>query len=534
MRSGFVAAICAALIAIVGIAIVGVAPVAAKPFRFANDGDVNSMDPYARNETFLLTFMGNIYEPLVGRDKKLKAMPVLATEWSQVSPETWRFKLRENVKFQDGTPFTADDVLFSFDRIRMDGSNLKAVVATIKAVNKVDDHTIEMVTDGPDPILPEEITNFYIMCKSWAEKNNAVKPADLTKNEDFYASRNANGTGPFILKQREPEVKTVLVNNPNWWDKKPEHNLTEVTFSHIGNDSTRVAALLSGEIDMMYTVPPQDIERIRKTKGVKIYEGPELRTIFLGFDQTRDELIDSNVKGKNPFKDIRVRKAFYQAIDEEAIKNKVMRGSATVTDLMIAPGVNGFDKSLNTRTKYDPAAAKKLLAEAGYPNGFEVGMDCPTDRYINDEAICQAVVVMLARVGVKVNLNAQTRSKYFAKILGPGYNTSFYLLGWTPTTYDAHNTLFNIIASRSKETGTGLFNVGGYSNKRVDELTRMIQGEIDPKKRMAEIYEAMKIHKEEFGHIPLHQQTVVWAARDNIELTQLADNFFPLRYVTVK
>ena len=528
MRAGLVAVACAALVAVGGMSQAG-----AKPFRFANDGDVNSMDPYARNETFLLTFTGNIYEPLIGRDKKLKAAPVLATEWSQVSPELWRFKLRQGVKFQDGTPFTAADVVFSFDRIRMEGSNLKAVVATIKSVSKIDDYTIEMATNGPDPILPEEITNFYMMSKDWAEKNNAVKPADLTKNEDFYASRNANGTGPFMLKQREPEVKTVLVANPNWWDK-PEHNITEAIFTRIGNDSTRVAALLSGEIDMMYTVPPQDIERIRKTKGVKIYEGPELRTIFLGFDQTRDELLDSSVKGKNPFKDMRVRKAFYQAIDEEAIKTKVMRGSATVTDLMIAPGVNGFDKSLNTRTKYDPAAARKLLVDAGYPNGFEVGMDCPTDRYINDEAICQAVVVMLARVGVKVNLNAQTRGKYFAKILGPGYSTSFYLLGWTPTTYDAHNTLFNIIASRSKEAGTGLFNVGGYSNKRVDELTKMIQAETNPEKRMTDIAEALKIHKEEFGHIPLHQQTVVWAARDNIDLVQLADNFFPLRYVTVK
>ncbi|HZS81516.1 MAG TPA: ABC transporter substrate-binding protein [Stellaceae bacterium] len=526
MHRGLAAALAAALVAF--------APLAgAKTFRFANDGDVNSMDPYARNETFLLTFVGNIYEPLVGRDKQLKAAPMLATSWSQTSPEVWRFKLRQGVKFHDGTPFTADDVLFSFDRVRMDGSNLKAVVATVKRVSKIDDYTVDMTTDGPDPILPEELTNWYIMSKSWTEKNNAVKPADLTKNEDFYASRHANGTGPFMLKDREPEVKTTLVNNPNWWGK-PEHNLTEVVFTHIGNDATRVAALLSGEIDMMYTVPPQDIERIRHTPHLKIYEGPELRTIFLGMDQARDELIDSNVKGKNPFKDVRVRKAFYLAIDEKAIKDKVMRGSATITALMVAPGVNGFDKSLNQRYPYDPAAAKKLLVEAGYPNGFEVGMDCPTDRYINDEAICQAVVAMLSKIGVKVNLLAQTRSKYFAKILGPGYNTSFYLLGWTPTTYDAHNALFNLIASRSASAGTGLFNVGGYSNKRVDELTRLIQIETDPEKRQAEISEAMKIHKEEFGHIPLHQQTVVWAARDNIELVQLADNFFPLRYVRVK
>jgi peptide/nickel transport system substrate-binding protein len=284
---------------------------------------------------------------------------------------------------------------------------------------------------------------------------------------------------------------------------------------------------------MMYTVPPQDIERLRKSRGVKILEGPELRTIFLGFDQTRDELLDSSIKGKNPFKDVRVRRAFYQAIDEEAIKSKVMRGSATVTDLMIAPGINGFDKALNDRTPHDEAAAKKLLAEAGYPNGFAVGMDCPTDRYVNDEAICQAVVAMLSRVGVKVTLAAQTRSKYFAKILGPGYNASFFMLGWTPTTYDARDMLFNIIDTRSAD-GAGLFNVGGYSNKRIDELTKMIQVETNPEKRLAEIREAMKIHKEEFGHIPLHQQAVVWATRDNVDLVQLPDNYFPLRYVVVK
>ncbi len=504
----------------------------AKTFRFANDGDVNSMDPYARNETFLLTFMSNVYEPLVRRNKQLKLEPALAVEWAQTAPETWRFKLRQGVKFHDGTPFTADDVVFSFERVRMDGSNLKAVVATVKSIRKVDDFTVELTTDGPDPILPEEITNWTIMSRSWAEKNNAVKPADLTKNEEFYATRHTNGTGPFMLKDREPEVKTTLVVNPNWWDK-PEHNLTEVVFTRIANDSTRVAALLSGEVDMIYTVPVQDAERIRKTPGIKLLEGPELRTIFLGMDQSRDELLESSVKGKNPFKDVRVREAFYRAIDEEAIKTKVMRGSATVTGLMIAPGVNGFDKSLNDRIPYDVAAAKKLLAEAGYPNGFEVGMDCPTDRYINDEAICQAVVAMLSRINIKVNLLAQTRSKYFAKILGPGYNTSFYLLGWTPATYDARDMLFNIVATRTPQ-GQGLFNVGGYSNKRIDELVKLIQIETNPEKRQGEISEAMKIHKDEFGHIPLHQQTVVWAARDNIDLVQLADNFFQLRYVKVK
>lgn len=515
-------------------ALLAVQPASAKTFRWANDGDVNSMDPYARNETFLLTFMGNVYEPLVRRDRNLALEPALATEWSQPSPDVWRFKLREGVTFQNGSPFTADDVVFSYERARGPGSNIASKLSSVKEVRKIDDHTIEFVTASPNPILVEEITDWYIMDKEWSEEHNATQAADLTKNEETYASRNANGTGPFMLKERQPDVKTVLVPNPDWWDK-PEHNLTEVVFSRIANDATRVAALLSGEIDMVYTVPPQDVERIRRTPGLSIVEKPELRIVFLGFDQARDELLKSSVKGKNPFKDVRVREAFYRAIDVDAIKSKVMRGASAPVGILIGEGVRGYDAKLAERIPYDPDRARELLAEAGYPDGFEVGMDCPNDRYVNDEAICQAAASMLARIGVKVNLNAQTRSKYFAEILGPGYNTSFYMLGWTPTSYDAHNALLNLMASRGDGKGSqGTFNVGGYHNERVDELTHAIQSETDQDKRTAMIHEALRIHKEEFGHIPLHQQTVVWAKRDNIDLVQLADNFFPLRFVTVK
>jgi peptide/nickel transport system substrate-binding protein len=529
MRGKFLLAACAAA------ALLTALPVSAKTLRWANDGDVNSMDPYARNETFLLSFMANVYEPLVRRDKNLKVEPALATEWSQPAADVWRFKLRRNVKFHDGSPFTADDVVFSYQRAKMPGSNIPTKLATVKEVRKVDDFTVDFVTNGPNPILIEEITDWYIMDKEWTEKNNAVKPADLTKpGEETYATRNANGTGPFMLKDRQPDIRTVLTPNPSWWDK-PEHNLTEVVFTRVANDQTRVAALISGDIDMIYNVPTQDVDRLGKTEAIKVYEGPELRTIFLGFDQLRDELLKSNVKGKNPFKDVRVRRAFYQAIDVEAIKSRIMRGASRPTGLMIGEGINGFDKELDKRFPYDPDAAKKLLAEAGYPQGFEVTFDCPTDRYQNDERICQAISAMLARVGIKIVPNFQTRQKYFAEILGPGYNTSFYLLGWTPSTYDAHNMMFNIISSRGGQgSSQGLFNVGGYSNPRVDELTKQVQVETDAKKRQGMITEAMKIHKEEFGHIPLHQQTVVWAARKNVELVQLADNFFPLRFVKVK
>ncbi|HXY98923.1 MAG TPA: ABC transporter substrate-binding protein [Stellaceae bacterium] len=505
----------------------------ARTFRWANDGDSNSMDPYGRQETFLLSFDANMYEPLVRRDRNLKLEPALATAWRQTAPDVWRFTLRHGVTFHDGTPFSADDVVFSFARVTGPGSNLAGSVALIKEARKIDDDTVDLVTRGVDPILPEEITNWGIMSKAWCEKNNATRVADLTKSEENYATNHANGTGPFMLKERQPDVETTLVRNPNWWDK-PEFNIDEAVFHRIADAHTRVAALLSGDLDMIYTVPVQDIDTIAKTPHLRIISGPELRTIYLSFDVDRPELLESNIKGKNPMKDIRVRKAFYQAIDEDAIKSKVMRGYAVPTGLMVGPGVNGFDEALNKRLlPYDPAAAKKLLAEAGYPSGFEIGMDCPNDRYINDEQICTAVVAMLARIGVTVHPLIQTRAKFFAKVLGPGYNTSFYLLGWTPATYDAHNMLLSLVVQRTG-TGRGDYNCGGYSNPKVETLVDEIQSETDPAKRTAELHEALEIIKEDVATVPLHQQVLFWAVRDTVELVQQADNFFALRFVKMK
>ncbi|HMA89969.1 MAG TPA: ABC transporter substrate-binding protein [Burkholderiales bacterium] len=502
----------------------------AKTFRYADQGDSLSMDPYMLNESLLLNFTGNLYEPLVDRGKKLELVPGLATSWKQTSPTVWRFELRRGVKFHDGTPFTADDVVFSYQRAKGEGSDIQSYVGSFKEVRKVDDHTVEIETSAPFPILPDVISQWRMMSKAWCEKHNALRPVDVRKGTENYASNHANGTGPFMLKERQPGVKTVLVPNPNWWGK-PEHNLTEAVFTPIANAATRVAALISGEIDMMEPVPLQDIARISADPALKVMQGPELRTIFLGMDQERNELLFSNVKGKNPFKDLRVRKAFYQAIDEEAIKSRVMRGAATPTALMVAPGIKGFDPALNKRYPYDPAAAKKLLAEAGYPDGFQVGMNCPNDRYVNDAEICQAVAAMLAKVGVRVDLMVEPKATYFPKILRR--DTSFYMLGWTPATYDSHNPLYALMATPG-EGGQGQFNLGWYSNKRIDELTAAIASETDPKKRQAMISEAFRIHKEDFGHIPLHQQALAWGMKRTVELVQLPDNFNYLRWVRIK
>jgi peptide/nickel transport system substrate-binding protein len=498
--------------------------------RVADQGDVQSMDPQSLNETLQLSFMGNVYEPLVGRGKDMTVQPVLATRWTQTSPTVWHFELRKGVKFHDGTPFTADDVVFSFKRGADAGSDVRGYTAPIKEVRKAGDFAVDIETVTPFPILPDTLTVFAIMSKKWCEENKAERPVDRRKGIENTASFKANGTGPFRLKERQPSVRTVIVRNFNYWGKV-EGNLDEVVFTLIGNDATRVAALLSGEIDVMEPVPLQDVERIKGSPGYTVLQGPEMRTIFLGMDQKRDELLSSSVKGKNPFKDKRVRQAFYQAIDIETIKSRVMRGAATPTALLVAPSVRGFQPDMNKRVPYDVEAAKKLMAEAGYPTGFEVGMNCPNDRYVNDAAICQAVAANLARIGVKVNLTAETKVSYFPKVLRR--DTSFYLLGWTPSTTDAHDALYNLMATPT-DKGQGQYNLGAYSNPKIDELTTKIQTETDVAKRGEMIREAFKIHQDDFGTLPLHQQALAWGYIKKVSLVQLPSNYMYFQWVTLK
>ena len=504
--------------------------VQAQTVRIGNQGDALSMDPHSLNESLQLSVTGNVYEPLVGRDRDLKIVPGLATGWKQTSPTVWRFNLRKGVQFHDGKPFTADDVIFSIARAGGDGSDMKSYVNDIKEVRKVDSHTVDIETKAPFPILPDVLTYLYIMSKQWSEENQATRPVDRRKGIENAASFRANGTGPYRLRERQPNIKTTFVRNGNYWGKI-EGNVTDVEYTPIGNDATRVAALLSKQIDVMEPVPVQDVARINGSGQAKVLQGPELRTIFLGMDQKRDELQYSNVKGKNPFKDKRVRQAFYQAIDIATIQRVVMRGASTPTALMIGPGINGFDAAQNKRLPYDPEAAKKLLAEAGYPNGFEVGMNCPNDRYVNDGDICQAVAANLARVGVKVNLQAETKGTYFPKILRR--DTSFYLLGWTSSTFDAHNVL-NALMRCPDDKGAGQFNLGSYCNAKVDELTNKVQSETDQAKRNAMIREAFQIHADEIGHLPLHQQALAWGVSNHVSLAQRADNSMPFRYFVVK
>ncbi|MBM3363205.1 MAG: ABC transporter substrate-binding protein [Betaproteobacteria bacterium] len=516
--------------AVMIVAALGATQLSAKTVRIANQGDASSMDPHSLNESLQLSITNNVYEALVGVSKDLKFEPALATAWRQSSPVVWRFELRRNVRFHDGTPFTADDVVFSLGRASGEGSDMRSNTNDIKEVRKVDNYTVEIETRSPFPILPNVLSTVYILSKKWCEDNQATRPVDRRKGLENAASFRANGTGPFVLAERQPNVKTTFKINPNYWGKV-EGNVTEVVFTPIANDSTRVAALLSGEIDIMEPVPVQDVPRINSSANTQALTGPELRTIFLGMDQARDELLFSNVKGKNPFKDKRVRQAFYQGIDIQGIQRTVMRGASNPTALMIGPGINGFTEDINKRFPYNPDAARKLLADAGYPNGFEVTMNCPNDRYVNDGEICQAVAANLARIGVKINLQAESKLTYFPKILRR--DTSFYLLGWTPSTYDGHNAL-NALMRCVDGKGSGQFNLGSYCNPKVDDLITKIQGETDQKRRDAMMREAFVMHADDIGHLPIHQQALAWGINKRVTLVQRGDNFMPFKSISLK
>jgi len=527
VRHSLFAATMASIVALV------VSPASGQTLRYANQGELKSLDPYTLKETTTIAHHAHIYEALVTRDKNLKMVPALAESWETPEPTRWRFHLRHGVKFHNGDPFTADDVLFSADRIRAKGSNFLSNVAADAKFVKVDDYTVDVVLPAPNPILMSQWDGWYIMDKKWCEENNSVAPTPASATTPSYASLHENGTGPFMIESHQPGVKTVFKVNPNWWGK-PEHNLKEIIFTPIANDATRVAALLSGEVDVIEPVPIQDIQRVNASGVAKVMSGPELRTIFLGMDEVRNELLYSSVKGKNPFKDVRVREAFYKAIDIEAIKSRVMRGLSTPSALMIAPELYPLSKDF-VRPKYDPDGAKKLLTEAGYPDGFELTMDCPNDRYVNDAAICQAVVGMLARIGVKINLLAQPKAQYFAKVLKPGgFQTSFFLLGWTPATMDSQNVLHDVMGCRDdeKDPTRGEANLGDYCNKDLDALTDKITFETDTAKRDQLIKQAYEIASKDYGYIPLHQQALAWGVSNKVKLTQRADNQVLLYWAT--
>ena len=512
---GIALALCAAVLA---------TPAHGKTLRWASQGDPQTADPHSQNEGFTNLFSQSVHDSLVMRDNTLQLVPGLAVSWQQVNATTWRFNLRRGVKFHDGSPFTADDVVFSFERAQHPNSQLRQYAAPVGRPRRIDDYTVEFVQDKPNPITLEHATTIYIMSRAWAVKNKVERPLDFKGKEETFASRNANGTGAWTLVSREPGVKTVLRRNAGWWgagEGRAPGNVTEVVYTQVSADATRTAALLSGQIDFVLDPPPQDLARLEATRETKVVRGPENRIVFLGFDQSRDELLYSNVKGRNPFKDARVRRAVYQAIDIEALRARTMRGSALPTGGM-TPSTLPSSPEIEQRLPHDPAKAKQLLADAGYPSGFEVTLDCPNNRYVNDEEICIAVAAMLTRVGIVTKVTAMPRATYFPKL--EKHDTSFFMLGWGGAITDAQTTLSPVLRSPDEKTGNGGFNYGRYLNPRLDALIDAAAVEMNPDKRRQVVWDALKEHNAQVHHVPLHRQMIPWAMRSNVTVVHRPDN----------
>jgi len=508
----------------------GTAAAPAATLRWAAQNDILTLDPHSQNHTTTLTITSHAYEGLTRYTTDYKIEGALATEWTQISPTQVRMKLRKGVKFHDGSPFTADDVIFSYNRIRQPQGTMQIYVSGINEIKKLDDHTIDLMLSGPQPILLRNLTAFLIMSKTWAEKNKTTEVQNYKAKEENYASRNVNGTGSFAITGWVPDQKVTMKANPAWWDK-PLGNVTEVVYTPIKSDPTRVAALLAGDIDLLTDLPTQDVAKLRQDSKLKVLDGPEVRTIFIALDQGSDELKYSDVKGKNPFKDKRVREALSLAVDREAIKRSIMRGLSIPAGILVAPGVNGNTPDIDVPAKPDTERAKKLLAEAGYPNGFQFQLNCPNNRYINDEEICQALVSMWARIGIKNNLVAEPMAQHSLKF--QNFDASAYMLGWGVATYDAQFTLQSLL--RTKTTGAdGSFNFNKVSDPKLDALIDTMKTEPDVAKRNALIREALVRARDEQLLLPLHHQMRPWAMKANVTTIHRSADNPEARYTTIK
>ena len=502
-----------------------------KTFRWASAGEISTWDIHSQNNALQNGIHAAVYESLVYyNSRNFKIEPVLATSWTQVSPTQLRVNLRQGVKFHDGSTFTADDAVYSIERAMMKTSNFTPYSAGIDKAVKVNDNTIEIITKRPNPVLLNQLTELRMMSKAWAEKNNSVEPKDIRNvTQETFANRNAMGTGPFVLKQWLPDQRMTMAANPAWWGKL-EGNITEIIYTPIKSEATRVAAMLSGEVDLLLDPSPQDLPRLRSNGNLKVMDGVESRTIFFGMDQHRDELPGSNVKGKNPLKDMRVRRALYQAIDIDSLMRVTLRGMGQATGAVIAPQVNGWNEAIHKRFPFDIEASKKLLAEAGYPQGFEVDFACPNNRYINDEEICQAVTAMWSRIGVRAKLRTLPLVTYFPMI--QRNEASIYMLGWGVPTFDAMYSLQSLVRTVGSD-GDGNYNVGRYSNAKIDAVIDRAKVETDLLVRNRLLNDALQMANNDFANIPLHNQIIPWAMKKNIDIVHRPDNRLDWRLIKV-
>jgi len=493
----------------------------AKPLTIGLASEPTAMDPHFHNLSPNNSLLSHIHEPLVRQDHSQKLIPGLAESWKAIDDTTWEFKLRKGVTFHDGTPFTADDVVFTFERAPdVEGSPSSFGTYTKgKTVKKIDDHTVHITTAAPYPLMPNDVSTVMIISK---------KHGMGAKTEDYNSGKASIGTGPFKFKEYVPGDRIVMERNESYWGEKPMW--TEVTFKPIKSGPSRVAALLAGDVDLIEQTPTVDLERLKKEPGVALSDGISNRVIYLHLDHARDDSPFVKAKDgsaiKNPLKDLRVRRAISKAINRDLIVERVMEGVAIKAGQLLPEGFFGVSKNLKPEA-YDPEGAKKLLAEAGYPDGFKLTIHGPNDRYINDAKIAEAVGQMLSRIGVDTEVVTMPRSVYFKRASRGGPDGtpefSFILVGWGSGTGESSSPLKSLLMTHNPDKGFGASNRGRYSNPEVDRLTEEALAMVDDAKREAGLAKATEVAINDLGIIPLHYQVNVWAARKGLKYRARTD-----------
>jgi peptide/nickel transport system substrate-binding protein len=506
--------------------------------RIASAFDPQTMDPHSVALLYHTRVVFQIYEGLVGRDEHDALVPALALRWERVDATTWRFHLRPGVRFHDGTPFTADDAVFSLQRALAPPSGRAYLLKGIKAVRRLEPLTLDVQLIEPDAVFPTKLVLVAMMSEAWARAHHVERAQDFDARQETFAVRNANGTGPYRLELYEPDTRTVLRENPLWWGRADARNgnVDTATFVTIRTDATRLAALDSGEIDLVLDPPYQDIENLRHNPEFAVTQLDGLSTSMLAFDQrapaaaaaaSAPAAAAGPAEPRDPFLDLRVRKAVYLAINIDLIIEKVLRGQGTAAGSPFAPRMEGQLPELDVRRRYDPGGARDLLAQAGWPRGFDVDFDCVNAPY--RVRVCEAIAAMLTQAGIRAHLRTWTGAQFFPMITHGTIRLAEF--GYV-STFDAWQSLNGLIHTWDGH-GAGAFNAGRYTNPQLDALIDAVRVESDPAARSALVGRALRIVADDLPYVPLYHYALSWAMRREVRVVMTPEDVLPLRWTRI-
>jgi len=486
--------------------------------KIALSYDPSSLDPHFAATAGNVTVSSHFFDCLVHVDPSGKYVPGLALSWRAVDPLTWEIKLRPGVKFHDGSDFTADDVVFSLERpakIVNSPGPFTSYTKTISSMQVVDAHTLRLKTHEPYGPLPGDLSSIFIVSK---------KVAAAASTEDFNRGKAMVGTGPFsFVSYKRGDAVTMARNAQYWGEKSPWE---KVTIRFVTADAARVAALLAGDVDMIEGVPPSDMPRLKADARLQVRQRTTWRTLFLHLNHSAADSAAvftdkaGNPLGKNPLKDIRVREALSKALNRQALVQTALEGFAAPAAQIVAPGIVGYNAALRTEA-YDLEGAKKLLAEAGYPQGFGITLAVPNNRYINDDQVGQTVAQLWGRIGVQAKLEAMPMATYVPKMKNGEFGAA--LLGWG--TMGADFGLRSLLGTPDAAKGWGTWNWGKYSNRKVDELTAAALASTDPARRDELAREAMTLAMKDYAVLPTHYQLASWAMKKGVAYPGRIDEF---------